>query len=260
MQTLTFCSFKGGTGKTTLSLNVGCNLAQEKKKRVLLVDLDPQANLTVGLGVQICEKHSLNEIFRDSNEIKNAIHKTKINHLDIIPSSVLIEDFRGFNRDVSLTINHLYLSLQTIQCSYDICILDTPPSLGILTREAFLASQYLIICLTPEPFSILGLQKIKEFYSTIDNDLKVLGIVFSFWDERNSTNSTYLNIVESMYPGKILSSKIRKDITLSRSLLKETSVTNAYPNSRASQDILKLTEEIEDKLLLNEKLFRTPCE
>ncbi|WP_284441908.1 ParA family protein, partial [Chlamydia gallinacea] len=49
MQTLSFCSFKGGTGKTTLSLNVGCNLAQEKKKRVLLVDLDPQANLTVGL-------------------------------------------------------------------------------------------------------------------------------------------------------------------------------------------------------------------
>lgn len=257
---MTFCSFKGGTGKTTLSLNIGCNLAQEKKKRVLLVDLDPQANLTVGLGVQICEEHSLNGILRDANDIKNAIHKTKIDRLDIIPSSVLIEDFRGFNKDVSLAINHLHLSLQTVQNSYDICILDTPPSLGILTREAFLASQHLIICLTPEPFSILGLQKIKEFCSSIDSDLEVLGIVFSFWDERNSTNATYLNIVESMYPGKILSSKIRRDITLSRSLLKENSVTNAYPNSRAAQDILKLTEEIEDKLLLNKKLFRTLCE
>ncbi|WP_080650666.1 ParA family protein [Chlamydia avium] len=256
MKTLTFCSFKGGTGKTTLSLNVGCNLAQEKKKRILLVDLDPQANLTIGLGIQTCEKYSLNEFLRNTNEIKNSIHKTKINNLDIIPSSVLIEEFRGFNKVTNLAINHLYLSLQSIQDYYDICILDTPPSLGILTREAFLASQYLIICLTPEPFSILGLQKIKEFCSTIENDLEVLGIVFSFWDERNSTNSMYTDIIESIYPNKILESKIRRDITLSRSLLKETPVINAYPNSRASQDILKLTQEIENKLSLHQKTIQ----
>ncbi|WP_348664169.1 ParA family protein [Chlamydia vaughanii] len=256
MKTLAFCSFKGGTGKTTLSLNIGSNLAQSSEKKVLLVDLDPQANLTTGLGVQVREKHSLNEILRSSNEIEQAIHKTKIKNLDIIPSSVLIEDFRGINKDSSLAINHLHLSLQNIQNQYDICILDTPPSLGMLTQEAFLASQYLVVCLTPEPFSILGLQKIKEFCSTIANDLEVLGIVFSFWDERNSTNSTYTDIIESIYEGKILSSKVRRDITVSRSLLKETSVINAYPNSRAAQDILNLTKEIENKLFLNQKLVQ----
>ncbi|WP_041468117.1 ParA family protein [Chlamydia felis] len=256
METLAFCSFKGGTGKTTLSFNVGSNLAQISKKRVLLVDLDPQANLTTSLGVQIHEEYSLNEVLRNSNEIARAIHKTKIENLDIIPSSVLVEDFRGLNKDASLSVNHLHLALQEIQNQYDICILDTPPSLGILTQEAFLASQYLVVCLTPEPFSILGLQKIKEFCSTIANDLDVLGIVFSFWDERNSTNSTYIGIIETIYEGKILSSKVRRDITVSRSLLKEAPVINVYPNSRAAQDILNLTKEIENKLFFNNKLVQ----
>ncbi|SYX09478.1 Sporulation initiation inhibitor protein soj,plasmid-partitioning protein RepA,Septum formation inhibitor-activating ATPase,cell division ATPase MinD,CobQ/CobB/MinD/ParA nucleotide binding domain (plasmid) [Chlamydia poikilotherma] len=256
MKTLAFCSFKGGTGKTTLSLNIGSNLAQISKKRVLLVDLDPQANLTTGLGIQIHDEYGLNEVLRSSNDIKEAIHKTKIENLDIIPSSVLVEDFRGLNKDVGLSVNHLCLALQNVQSQYDICILDTPPSLGTLTQEAFLASQHLVVCLTPEPFSIIGLQKIKEFCSTIANDLDILGIVFSFWDERNSTNSTYTDIIETIYEGKILSNKVRRDITVSRSLLKESPVINVYPNSRASQDILNLTKEIENKLFFNKKLVQ----
>ncbi|WP_238374168.1 ParA family protein [Chlamydia caviae] len=191
MKTLAFCSFKGGTGKTTLSLNIGSNLAQISKKKVLLVDLDPQANLTTGLGIQIRDEHSLNEILRSSNDVRQTIHKTKIENLDIIPSSVLVEDFRGLNKDVSLSVNHLCLALQSIQNQYDVCILDTPPSLGILTQEAFLASQYLVVCLTPEPFSILGLQKIKEFCSTIANDLDVLGIVFFACGSRSTSKPNY---------------------------------------------------------------------
>ncbi|ADZ19038.1 virulence plasmid parA family protein pGP5-D (plasmid) [Chlamydia psittaci 6BC] len=100
------------------------------------------------------------------------------------------------------------------------------------------------------------MQKIKEFCSTIGNNLDILGIVFSFWDERNSTNSTYMDIIETIYEGKILSSKIRRDVTVSRSLLKESSVINAYPNSRAAKDILNLTKEIENKLFSDEKLVQ----
>lgn len=248
MRTVTFCSFKGGTGKTTLSLNVGSNLVQYSNKRVLLVDLDPQANLTTGLGVQVDHK-SLNNLLKHSDSIRDVIYKTNIKNLDIIPSNTLIEDFRGLSSDSQVAVKHLHLCLSEITDKYDVCILDTPPSLGMLTKEAFLASNDLIICLTPEPFSILGLQKIKEFCLALQkNDLNVLGIVFSFWDERNSTNSTYLNIIESIYENKVLTSKIRRDITLSRALLKETSVANAYPKSRASQDILELTREIEEKL------------
>nr|WP_172686923.1 ParA family protein [Chlamydia pecorum]ALF35304.1 Chromosome/plasmid partitioning protein ParA [Chlamydia pecorum] len=255
MKTITFCSFKGGTGKTTLSVNVGSNLVQYRGKKVLLVDLDPQANLTSSLGVQVKQK-SLNDVFRHPQCIQEAIYKTKIENLEIIPSNTLIEDFREINFDFQIFGKHLSHCLQEVKDVYDICILDTPPSLGLLTKEAFIASNYLIICLTPEPFSILGLQKIKEFCLSLnlDQSLEVLGIVFSFWDERNSTNSTYLNIIESIYENKIFSSKVRRDVALSRSLLKETSVINAYPNSRAAQDILKLSKEIEEKLF-NKLLF-----
>lgn len=255
METIAFCSFKGGTGKTTLSLNVGCNLAQNSNKRVLLIDLDPQANLTIGLGVQACSNSGLNDIFRSSGNTEDIVEKTKIKNLDIIPSNILIEDYRGVNKDSTMNINCLYSFLKTIKFNYDVCILDTPPSLGTLTQEAFIAANYLIICLTPEPFSILGLQKIKEFCSTLstENTLEVLGIVFSFWDHRNTTNSTYLNIIESIYEGKVFSNKIRRDITLTRSLLKETSIANAYPNSRANHDILRLTNEIENKII-NKKM------
>ncbi|WP_100933920.1 ParA family protein [Candidatus Chlamydia corallus] len=262
MKTIAFCSFKGGTGKTTLSLNVGCNLAQFSNKKVLLVDLDPQANLTTGLGIQSCCDSNLSDIFRSSGNIKDIIQTTKINNLHIISSNILIEEFRELSRDSVLNTSNLHSSLQLIECNYDVCILDTPPSLGTLTQEAFIASDHLVVCLTPEPFSILGLQKIKEFCSMLpmEQDLTVLGIVFSFWDDRNSTNSTYLNIIESIYEGKVLSSKVRRDIALSRSLLKETSVANAYPNSRASNDILRLTEEIESKLFNKECLSRKYCE
>ncbi|SPN74183.1 plasmid-partitioning protein (plasmid) [Chlamydia serpentis] len=253
MKTIAFCSFKGGTGKTTLSLNIGCNLAQYHNKKVLLVDLDPQANLTTGLGTQFCSDTSLYDIFRNSGNLKDVIQRSKIKNLDIIPSSLLIEDFRVINKDSSLNINCLRSYLQLIEHNYDVCILDTPPSLGCLNREAFIAANFLIICLTPEPFSILGAQKIKEFCSTLqtENELEILGIVFSFWDDRNATNSTYLNIIESIYENKILSSKVRRDVKLSRSLLKETSVANAYPNSRANYDLLELTKEIETRLFKN---------
>ncbi|EPP35489.1 cobQ/CobB/MinD/ParA nucleotide binding domain protein [Chlamydia ibidis] len=255
MKTLAFCSFKGGTGKTTLSLNIGCRLAQNSGKRVLLVDLDPQANLTTGLGIQLQNDHEISNVFRNIGSISQSIYQTGVSNLDIIPSSILVEDFRGMNKEAGLSVNHLSLSLQEVQNKYDICILDTPPSLGNLTKEAFLAAQYLIVCLTPEPFSILGLQKIKEFCSSIVHEgfLEVLGITFSFWDDRNSTNPTYIDIIESIYENKIFSTKIRRDISLSRSLLKETSIFNAYPASRAAKDIANLTYEIEQKLFYNQK-------
>ncbi|ANH79177.1 ParA family protein [Candidatus Chlamydia sanziniae] len=250
MKTIVFCSFKGGTGKTTLSLNIGSNLAQYNGKKVLLVDLDPQANLTTGLGIRSTSQYGLDNIFRNTAAIYDVIHSTKIENLDIIPSNILLESLRGINQDVSLTVHHLYLALERVKEKYDVCILDTPPSLGILTQEAFLAATHLVICLTPEPFSILGLQKIKEFCSTVNSglSLEVLGVVLSFWNERNSTNVTYLNIIESIYKDKILSSKIRRDVALSRALLKETSVSNAYPSSRANKDILSLTKELGNKL------------
>ena len=113
----------------------------------------------------------------------------------------------------------------------------------------------MIACLTPEPFSILGLQKIREFLISIgkQDDDHILGIILSFWDDRNSTNRTYIDIIESIYENKTFSTKIRRDVSLSRSLLKEDSVANVYPHSRAAADILSLTYEIANLLHFEHK-------
>lgn len=247
MHTLVFCSFKGGTGKTTLSLNVGCNLAQFLGKKVLLADLDPQSNLSSGLGASVrSDQKGLHDIVYTSNDLKSIIFETKKDSVDLIPASFSSEQFRelDIHRGPS---NNLKLFLNEY-CApfYDICIIDTPPSLGGLTKEAFVAGDKLIACLTPEPFSILGLQKIREFLSSVGKpeEEHILGIALSFWDDRNSTNQMYIDIIESIYKNKLFSTKIRRDISLSRSLLKEDSVANVYPNSRAAEDILKLTHEI----------------
>jgi ATPases involved in chromosome partitioning len=254
LQTLVFCSFKGGTGKTTLSLNVGCNLAQFLGKRVLLIDLDPQSNLSSGLGASIEGNHKgLHEVMCASNDLKSIICKTKKTGVDIIPASFLSEQFREFSTN-GIPSSNLRLFLDEY-CSplYDVCIVDTPPSLGGLTKEAFIAGDKLIVCLIPEPFSILGLQKIREFLISIGKpeEEHILGVALSFWDDRSSTNQTYIDIIESIYENKIFSTKIRRDISLSRSLLKEDSVINVYPTSRAATDILNLTHEI--SALLNSK-------
>lgn len=246
MKIVSFCSFKGGTAKTTLSINIGCNISQLSKRRVLLIDLDPQANLTSCLGVDCQIDLTFNERFSVIDHIK----KTKIENLDILPSSVFFEKYRYFDHQHSHFLHILQTSLQNIKSGYDLCIIDTPPSVGMLTREIFTISNHIVICLTPEPFSVLGLQKIKEMSCELEkNDQDwVLGVAFSFWDSRNATNNIYENIVNSIYPDKIFKSKIRKDVNISRALLKETSVLNAFPQTRSVQDFINLSYEIEQKL------------
>lgn len=246
MKIVTFCSLKGGTGKTTLSINIGGNIAQlsKKNRKVLLVDLDSQANLTSGLGV---------DGFVEDIEVKKGkqslIRKTKIKNLDVLPMSLCMDKFRYAEFDYLSEL--LHKTLCSLDKSYDLCIIDTPPTIGTVVREAFIASDHIVACLTPEPFSILGLQKIKEISRDIKKNQRnnwLLGIVFSFWDPRNATNSVYIDAVQSIYKNKLFNHKIRRDVHISRSLLKETSVMNAYPKARSSQDFISLSTEIERKL------------
>lgn len=246
MKIVSFCSFKGGTGKTTLSMNIGCNIAQLRKRKVLLIDLDPQANLTSCLGGD----NQIDYVFNAQFSVVDHIKKTQIENLDILPSSVFFEKYRYFDYQHSNFLHVFQTSLQNLKNLYDLCIVDTPPSVGMLTREIFIISDHIVACLTPEPFSILGLQKIKEMSCDIEKNYQdwVLGVAFSFWDSRNATNHMYEDIVNSIYPNKIFESKIRKDVNISRALLKETSVLNAFPQTRSVQDFINLAYEIESKL------------
>jgi chromosome partitioning protein len=132
-----------------------------------------------------------------------------------------------------------------IGSSFDFCFVDTPPSLGWLTQSAFFASQNSIICAIPEAYSVLAMRRLKEFHDSIANyhPIVPLGIVLSFWDERGAVNQNFIEEIDKHFPDKLFCSKVRRDVSVSRSVLQGHPVIEADPLGRASQDYQALTCE-----------------
>ena len=255
MYTTTLCSFKGGTSKTSTALNVGACLAKFHKKKVLLIDSDAQANLSIGLGIGPDSENTLVPVLQGATDIKKVIHETKIRNLFVIPANAYLD---GIERTPELAGDpyaheRFRRALKTVENDFDYCFIDTPPSLGWLTQSAFFASNYNLICAIPEAYSVLALRRLKEFQESIKkyHPIDVLGVVVSFWDERGAVNSTVLNEITTWFPNKLLKSKIRRDIAVSRAVFQGVTVIEHAPDGRASEDFQQLTKEILDLIEKN---------
>jgi len=247
MDTFTFSSFKGGTAKTSTSLHIGTCLAKFYKKRVLLVDFDSQANLSVGLDVGPDSLKTMAPVLQEESGIKDVIQSTIVTGLDLVAANAYLD---GIERTPQLgndpyAHERLRCALQDVKQDYDFCFLDTPPSLGWLTQSAFFASQYSIICTIPEAYSMIALRRLKGFHEDIrkHHDISVFGVILSFWDERGAVNQEFLEEVARSFPNKIFDAKIRRDIVVSRSTLQGQTVFEYDSDSRAAQDYKALTKE-----------------
>ncbi len=248
MQTITFCSFKGGTSKTSTALHLGACLATFHNKKVLLIDFDPQANLSIGLGVgPDCEK-TLSLVLQGKEDIANVIVPTSTSGLSIIPANTYLDGLERVSPLVSDPYAHerLRRTLVNVDADYDYCLIDTPPNLGWLTQSAFFASHHSIICAIPEAYSILALRRLKEFHDSIQqyHPLEVLGVVLSFWDKRGAVNDAFLQEIDATFPKKVLENKVRRDVAVSRAVLEGKPVLEYDPSSRAAEDYIALTKEI----------------
>lgn len=252
MHTITFCSFKGGTAKTSTALNLGTCLAKIHNKRVLLLDFDSQANLSIGLGIGPDSLDTMCPVLNRKKDIKDVIQETSTEGLYIIPANAYLD---GIEKTLPLASDanaHLRLRkyLESLEGEYDYCFIDTPPSLGWLTQSAFFASHNSIICAIPEAYSIIALRRLKVFHDQIqeDWDVQALGVVLSFWDERGAINQDLLEEINNNFPNKIFTSKIRRDVAVSRAVLQGKSVVESDPTSRASQDYRDLAKEFLSKV------------
>jgi len=146
--------------------------------------------------------------------------------------------------------SHEKLKHHLAKLDYDVVIIDTPPSLCWLTESALIAADNSLVCATPEFFSVKGLQRLSYFlhYIAERHPLETLGVVLSFWSERGMSNVAFLEAIESSFPDKLFSTRIRRDITVSRAAIHGTSVYDAAPRSRASEDFAALTKEIVSRL------------
>ena len=129
---------------------------------------------------------------------------------------------------------------------YDTILIDTPPSLCWLTESALIASSHSLVCITPEFYSVKGLQRLSLFMNSIGerHSLSVLGVALSFWNPRGKSNDAFLEVIEATFPGKILGQKVRRDIRISEASVHGKPVFDVSPKSRGAEDYLALTKEL----------------
>lgn len=243
-------SFKGGTAKTSLSLNIGAALAKFYNKRVLLLDFDAQANLTAGLGFDPDSHDSMAPVLQKAKKIDDVILKTCIENLDLIPADTWLERVEVTGVLASDRYSHERLKEILAPLEYDIIIIDTPPSLCWLTESALIAADYSIVCAAPEFYSIKGLQRLSYFIDNIAqrHPVEVAGVALSFWNVRGKSNDAFIEVIENTFPGKLLERKIRRDIKVTEASVHGRPVFVTAPKSRAAEDYLELTKELVERM------------
>ena len=246
MKVISVSSFKGGTAKTSTSLHLGAALCMFHKKRVLLIDFDAQANLTTGLGFDPDEQDSIAPVLQGEKTVQEVILTTCIPNMHIVPADTWLERVEVSGALAADRYSHERLKEILRDLPYDFILIDTPPSLCLLTESSLIASHYSLVCATPEFYSVKGLQRLSLFINNISerHGTKVLGVALSFWNPRGKSNDAFLKVIEQTFPGKLLQAKIRRDIAVSEATIYGKPIFETSPKARASCDYMSLTSEI----------------
>ncbi|HSX26602.1 MAG TPA: ParA family protein [Chlamydiales bacterium] len=246
MKVITVSSFKGGTAKTSTSLHLGAALCLFHNKRVLLIDFDAQANLTTGLGFDPDEQDSMAPVLQGEKTLQDVILTTCVPNMHIIPADTWLERVEVSGSLAADRYSHERMKEILRDLPYDIVLIDTPPSLCWLTESALIASNYSLVCATPEFYSVKGLQRLSLFVNNISerHGAKILGVALSFWNPRGKSNDSFLKVIEQTFPGKLLQAKVRRDIAVSEATIYGKPIFETSPKARASIDYMALTNEI----------------
>lgn len=246
-------SFKGGTAKTSTSLHLGAALAKFHNKKVLLVDFDAQANLTLGLGFDPDSLDSMAVVLQGTKEIDEVIQKTCVPGLDLIPADTWLERVEVTGTLAADRYSHERLREILQPLDYEFIIIDTPPSLCWLTESALIAATEAVVCATCEFYSIKGLERLSHFMNTIAerHPLNILGVIISFWNARGKNNSSFLNVINRSFPEKCFDAKVRRDVHIGAASVFGKplfEITKLAKESRAAQDFLQLAQEVITRL------------
>lgn len=243
---ISIVNHKGGVGKTTSTVNIGAALSKFHKQRVLLVDLDPQANLTSSLGLsthddEIGIYHALTG--RSTLHIMNVESR-----MDIIPANILLSKAEKELNDETGREYILKELLEKVKEYYDYIILDCPPSMGVLTLNALTASTDIFIPLEPEFLSLRGLNNILRVVQLvqqrINQDVDITGVFLTRYDTRTSLHKNALEIANKHFSGKVFKTKIRRNIALAEAPSFGTHIFGHSPQSIGAEDYKALTQEI----------------
>lgn len=245
MKTTVINSFKGGTAKTSTTLHLGAALAKFHKKKILLIDFDSQANLSSGLGFGSDCIDTMVPVLQGEKAISDVIKPTSVSNLHVIPANTYLDGLERTHPLASDPYSHERLRKAIKSLDFDHCIIDVPPSLSWLTQSAHFAANHSIIASIPEPYSVLALHRLAKFHTTINehHSISLLGVLLSLWDARNSTNEIFVEGIQEVFPDKLFNTRIRKDISVSRSILQGKPVFDTFPKSKVVEDYKSLAKE-----------------
>ena len=210
---------KGGTGKTTTSVNLSAALAEIGKK-VILVDMDPQGNATSGVGVNKNEiKSSAYEVLLNKIPATNAIVKTAINNLELIPCNIHLTGAEIELVGVLSRETRLKKALSEIKDSYDYIIMDSPPSLGLLTLNALVAADSILIPIQCEFYALEGVSQLLNTISLVrdglNSSLQIEGVLLTMADFRTNLTVEVINEIRNYFKEKVYQTIIPRNIRLS---------------------------------------------
>ncbi|RMD74980.1 MAG: ParA family protein [Bacteroidetes bacterium] len=240
---ISMLNHKGGVGKTTSAINIGAGMV-ELGKRVLLIDLDPQANLTVSLGVPR-QRYTIYEALRGESEL---VPYTVKDGLDVVISTL---DLSGAEMELINEAGREFILrelFEPIKEDYDYIIIDCPPSLGLLTLNALTSSDYVIIPLQTEFLALQGLAKIKQVIDKVrfrlNKKLEIAGVIATMYDSRKVLNRDVVETIRKYFGEKVFDTLIRDNVALAEAPAQRKDIFAYSPKSSGAEDYLNLCKEI----------------
>jgi chromosome partitioning protein len=249
MRIVAIANQKGGVGKTTSAINLSACLAA-RGIRTLLLDLDPQANATSGLGLVQEDRGSLYAALVEGEDVHKLIRSTHLNNLSIIRSH---QELAGCEIELAQTGNHLARLREVLQplralSVFDFVVMDCPPSLGVLMTSALAAADELVVPMQCEYFGLEGLSKIVHIVQQIrecgaNPDLMLEGIVMTMFDSRANLGQQVINDVRSYFGEVVYETVIPRTIRLGEAPSFGKSIIEYDPAGKGAQAYTALAEE-----------------
>ncbi|HUT28317.1 MAG TPA: ParA family protein [Sedimentisphaerales bacterium] len=252
MRTIAIANQKGGCGKTTTAVNVAAALAM-LGNRVLLVDLDPQAHSTLGVGhdPETLEKTIYDALTNPHIPFSRVIVSTELQRLHLAPNNILLS---GFELELASLYNREYVlsrQLESVRGAYDICVIDCSPSLSLLTLNALVASTDVIIPVQVHYYALEGLRQLLETIQIVrerfNSGLQILGVLLTFVESRTMLSRQVQHQMRDFFGDLVFDTVIHRTIRLAEAPSAGQPILTYDPKSKGADEYMALGEEIINK-------------